>query len=205
MVGYVGKKTNSEGTRAAVMTDRERADMWGPTRGEIVSFDPATQTATVKIKHIKKDGEGNDLPPPDLEEVPVDFGSAGGGRVTFPVKPGDQVMLKPSMRSEEADADGKTDDRRSAALSDMRATVEGGNVPGEGLANFDAENTHFGTDSAGNYGLKGNEDGKVGIIGKNGELFDLLNQVLTALKTEPALINTGTYSDVDGKVGGMKL
>lgn len=205
MVGHIGKTTNSARTKAELAARRDREDQWGPIRGEVISYDAATQTATIRPKVVKKDGEGNDLMPPDLEEVPVDFGAAGGGGLTMPVKPGDLVMLTATARSSEADSDGRATDTRSRALSDMRATVVGGNEPGDGLKNVDAENTHLRADAEGNYGVKLSPDGKMSLAGSQGELMDLLNQVLTALKTEPALINTGVYSDVDGKVGGMKL
>lgn len=205
MVGYIGKTTNSSRTLAEKAARDRAEDQWGPIRGEVVSYDPATQTATIRPKIVKKDGEGNDLQPPDLEEVPIDFGSAGGGRMTFPVKPGDQVMLTAGMRSTEADEPGKAPDTRSRSLSDMRATVTGGNMPGEGMQNVDPDNVHIGGDAEGQYGVKLSPDGKMSLAGSQGELMDLLNQVLTALKTEPALVHIGTYADVDGKVGGMKL
>ena len=194
MAGHIGKVTNSERTKAELAARRDREDQLGPIRGEIVSFDPETQTATIRPKVVKKDVEGNDLMPPDLEEVPIDFPNAGGGRLTSPVRIGDQVILTPSARSTEADEDGRAPDTRSLSLSDMRATVTGGNMPGEGMKGFDADNTHLGFDDDGKYGLRGNGEGKAAMDIAQGELLDLLAQALELLAGEQAVVGGGSSS-----------
>lgn len=217
MVGRVGKVTNSDRTKAELAARRDREDQLGPMRGEVISFDPATQTATIRPKIIKTDGEGNDLMPPDLEEVPIDFPNAGGGRLTSPVRPGDQVILTPSARSSEADEPGKAPDTRSLALSDMRATVTGGNMPGEGMKGFDADNTHLGFDDDGVYGLRGNTEGKASIEMAQGELLDLIAQGFELLAAEVAVVSAGSsvgewaikhqgeFAALAGKIRGSKI
>lgn len=69
--------------------------------GEIVSFDPALQTATVKIATNKQvvDYKKNPpayvyLPYPLLTDCPVYFAGGGPkGALTFPVAPGDQCLV----------------------------------------------------------------------------------------------------------------
>lgn len=208
MVGRVGKITNSDRTKAELAARRDREDQLGPMRGEVISFDPVTQTATIRPKLIKKDGDGNDLSPPDLEEVPIDFPNSGGGRLTSPVKPGDQVIMTPSARSSESDEAGKAPDTRSLSLSDMRATVIGGNIPGEGMDGFDADNTHLGFDAGGIYGIRGNSDGKARVDLAQGDLLDLLAQALELLAGEQAVVTGGSSSgswDIKNQAGYAAL
>ncbi len=68
--------------------------------GTIVSFDVATQTATVSpsIRRINiKTGEVLEIP--DIITVPVVYPSAGGYSITFPVMAGDEVLLLFSERA----------------------------------------------------------------------------------------------------------
>jgi hypothetical protein len=66
----------------------------------IDTFDATTQTAKVlpAIQRIRlSDGEFFDIPP--ITNVPVQFPSAGGFSLTFPVKKGDEVLLVFGERS----------------------------------------------------------------------------------------------------------
>lgn len=56
--------------------------------GQIVSFDPATQTATVKVL-AKRSLNGVATDYPDLVNVPVHFQRGGGFVQTMPIQPGD--------------------------------------------------------------------------------------------------------------------
>lgn len=69
---------------------------------KIVSFDSATQTATVQplLKDVKEiDGERVTLDLPMVEDVPVQFPGAGGYVVTFPVNAGTPCWLVVSDRA----------------------------------------------------------------------------------------------------------
>ena len=82
---------NDEETLARIIetrTDSLRAAM----PGEIVSFDPEKQTATVKPL-IKEYVYGEWLSLPLLQDVPCFFPRAGGYCLTFPVKPEDEVII----------------------------------------------------------------------------------------------------------------
>jgi len=71
--------------------------------GVVVDFDPATQRASVQptIQRNFVDPEGNITPTdlPKLINVPVVFPQAGGFALTFPVQPGDEVLLVFAERS----------------------------------------------------------------------------------------------------------
>ncbi|TLX12155.1 Gp138 family membrane-puncturing spike protein [Rhizobium sp. MHM7A] len=178
MVGYLGKRTNQQRDITGQQAQSEREAMWGPIPGEIVSFDPATQTATVQPKYRPiHNGQAVDMP--QLLEVPVDLPRTGSAGMTFPIPAGTRVMLSPMMRSMDnydADDDGAPFDGRSFHLADMRATIVGGDSVSAPLANVDPENTHLRFDAAGDYGLKGSPDGKFELIGSEGSIFDLLIQ-----------------------------
>jgi hypothetical protein len=68
--------------------------------GEIVSFNSALQTATVKIATNKQVVDYTKQPPafvylpyPLLTDCPVHFASGGSGRLTFPVTAGDPCVI----------------------------------------------------------------------------------------------------------------
>lgn len=72
--------------------------------GTIVSFDPATQTASVSINfqkvlravnHLDGVGQVSDqiVPYPQLDNVPVVILGGGGAYITFPIAPGDSCIL----------------------------------------------------------------------------------------------------------------
>lgn len=68
--------------------------------GEVVAFDPAAQTATVKLATNKQVVDYRRRPPqfvyvpyPLLTDCPVMFCGGGTGRLTFPVAPGDQCLV----------------------------------------------------------------------------------------------------------------
>lgn len=65
----------------------------------IQSFDPETQTATVRPVGLEAYTDGISQPFPDNFKVPVIFPSAGGGSLTFPVKKGDEVLVTFSARN----------------------------------------------------------------------------------------------------------
>lgn len=73
------------------------------TMGEISSFDPATQLAAVKVllKETDTDETGAEVVKSlgVLSDVPVQFPSAGGFSLTFPVAAGDPCLLVFTDRS----------------------------------------------------------------------------------------------------------
>lgn len=204
--GYLGKTTNwyedDVGKRAQATADEQ----WGPIPGEIVSYDPATQTATVKpLYKPLHNGEPVDMP--ELYEVPVEFPRTANSAITSPVPAGTKVMLNPSMRSREKyddENDGAPSDGRAFHLADMRATITGGDSLTEPLANVDPDNTHVRFNADGSYGMRGSPDGKIKIEGNQGNIYELINDAIDQtregfywLKLEPALIYTPQYAAIE--------
>jgi len=94
--------------------------------GTIVSYDAATNRAIVKPALPKRLANDEELQSPQIVEVPVVWTSSGGGKagITFPLQPGDGVMLSFQQRSMEGWLDGKNtmpDDPRQFDLSDCVA------------------------------------------------------------------------------------
>lgn len=177
MTGYVGKTTNLQREVVATQAQAEREDQWGPMPGEIVSYDAAKQTATVRPLFKKKKWDGSDLELPDLEEVLVDLQRTGSAGLTFPIPAGTRVVLTPQMRSMEhydTGAGGSFSDYRSFNLSDMRASIAGGDSASSPMQNVDSENTHLRFDADGQFGLKGSPSGKFELMGSEGNIFDML-------------------------------
>ena len=110
--------------RAAVADAMRQANTCLP--GKVVSYDAATQTATIQplLKTRQPDGREEALPP--LSGVPVVFPRGGGGAITMPMREGDGVMLTFSQRSlDEWKGKGgeqTPDDPRMLDMSDAIAT-----------------------------------------------------------------------------------
>lgn len=178
MVGYLGKRTNQQRDITGQQAQSEREAMWGPIPGEIVSYDPASQTATVQPLY-KPIHNGQPIAMPQLFEVPLDLPRTGSAGITFPIPAGTKVMLSPMMRSMDnydSDGDGAPFDGRSFHLADMRATIVGGDSVSTPLANVDPENTHIRFSPDGQFGLKGSPDGKIALQGSEGDVYDMLIQ-----------------------------
>lgn len=219
--GYLGKTTNWYEDDVGKMAQATADEMWGPIPGEIVSYDAATQTATVKpLYKPRHNGEPVDMP--ELYEVPVEQPRTGNMAITMPIPAGTKVMLNPSMRSREnydEDDDGSPSDGRTFHLADMRATISGGDSLKNPLQNVDGDNAHIRFNADGSYGIKGSPDGKFEITGAQGNVYALIGDAVEEcqkgfdkLKDEPALIHTGTYASaaatletILGKLRGMQL
>lgn len=92
--------------------------------GTVVQYDPASNRAVVRASMPKRLADGSELEAPSVHEVPVAFPAGGGFSLTFPLKPGDGVLLIFSQRSLEGWLSGGTqapDDPRRFALSDAIA------------------------------------------------------------------------------------
>lgn len=172
----------------------ERDTTWGPIPGEVVSYDSVHGTATIQPLYKPVfDGEKIDMPV--LYEVPVDMPRTGSGGMTFPVPAGTKVMLSPQMRAlddYEQGGEATAYDARSFHLSNMRASISGGNSAADLLPNVDPDNVHLRFSPDGEFGIKGGADGKIAIQGKEGDLFDLLVQVVEILAGETATVASGS-------------
>lgn len=219
-VGYRGKTTNQSRDVVGSQVESARESQWGEMPGRIVSFDPETQTATIQpLFKPRHNGVAIDMP--ELKKVAVRFPRAGHGAITLPIQPGDKVNLRPQGKtSDEYHSDEKGDqtDARSFSLSDMEAYLDGGESLKDPIKNFDPNNIHFRSDPDGQFGIKMNKDGKVNIKGSEGDIYDLLAQVVELLAAEGLQINYGSsagtghelqfksqYAEIAGKLRSMHL
>lgn len=209
MSGHIGRHTNDPRTYTSALTAGEREDMWGPIPGEVLSYDPATQTGTVRPLISKRRYDGTPLPLPDLIEVPFDTQRGSGGAITFPVKPGDRVTLTPMMRTGEGfDTGEDVSDPRSFNLSDMRASVTGGDPLTDPLANVDPDNVHFRFGPDGDFGIKGSPDGKIEIKGSEGNIYTILAEAIRLLAGAKTVVQSGSSAglwDHDQKAAVLAL
>lgn len=220
-VGQQGKTTNTADDAFGAKSLDERQAIWGEIPGRIVSMDPVKQTATIQPLYKPK-FNGVPVDMPQLLEVPVRFTRAGNAAMTFPVKSGDFVTLRPQMRSSEnyhTDGDGSASDARSFSPSDYEAFLDGGESLTNPIPNFDPENVHLRADADGTFGIKLTPSGQVEIKTSQGEMVDLLARIaeLTGdgfelLSTEPELIHTSEYAaigvelhDIATKLRGVQV
>lgn len=219
-IGYRGKTTNAGRETTAAQAQAERESQWGEITGTIVSFDPATQTASVQPDYKPRhNGEPVDMP--QLDEVPVRFTRAGGFIITTPVKAGDKVTLRPQMRSSEEFHTGgdytPVGDTRTFSLSDMEAFLDGGEALTDPIPGFNSSNMEIRT-ADGSFKIEMSEDGKFRIVGSEGNWFDLLTQVVELLASDTLQINYGSsagsghalekqaqYAEIAGKLRSMAL
>lgn len=194
MTGYIGKTTNLGRDVMGRQALSEREAIWGPIPGEVVSYDAAAGTATIKpLYRPRFNGEPVDMP--ELLEVPVDLPRTANAGLTFPIPAGTKVMLAPAMRSMENyddQDDGAPSDGRSFNLSDMRASIAGGNSLTDPLPNADPDNTHLRFDPEGKFGIRGSPDGKIKIEGAEGNVYDLIATALELIAGDQLQINYGS-------------
>ena len=198
MAGYINKKTNDPMDVLTSATQAERDSMWGPIPGEIVSYDPVSGTATVQPLY-RPIHNGVAVTMPVLYEVPIDLPRTASAGLTFPIPSGTKVMLTPQMRAiDEYEEGGFGDpyDARSFHLSNMRASIAGGDSLSAPLPNVDPENTHLRFSPDGDFGIKGSPDGKVAIEGKEGNLYSLLVEVVEILGSETTTVSSGSSAGV---------
>lgn len=221
MVGYIGKTTNGLGTVIEAYADAEREDMLGPMPGEVVAYHPERGTVDVQPLFMRRKWDGSPLLYPVLLEVPLDQPRSGSAGLTMPVPTGTRVMLTPMMRSGEnyeSDGDGSPSDARSFNLSDMRASLAGGDSLSAPMANVDPDNTHLRFDADGNFGVRGSPDGKFAIEGSEGDVYELIATFMELVASDQlqiaygssagtghALQNRAQLMEIAGKIRAMAL
>lgn len=197
-IGYQGKTTNSDADVTGARVKSERESQWGEMPGKIISFDPKTQTATIQPLYKPK---FNGLPTkmPELLEVPVRQALMGGVGVTVPIKPGQNVTLRPQMRSMDnyhtgggGDDGAPANDARSFHLSDMEAHVSGGESANNPVQNYDNENTHLRASADGEKGVKVGPTGKIKIDGPEGNLMDIIADFMELVANDQLDIKYGS-------------
>ncbi|MBD8556287.1 hypothetical protein IFT84_17400 [Rhizobium sp. CFBP 8762] len=194
MPGYLGKATNGARDVIGQQIEADREAMLGPIPGQVVDYDPASGTATVQpLYRPVHNGEQVDMPV--LYEVPVDMPRTGNAGITFPVPAGTKVMLTPQMRSMDNYDTGEgryAFDSRSFALSDMRASISGGDSLADPLPNVDPDNFHIRFDPEGQYGVRGSPEGKIAIEGAEGNVYLILAEFMELVASDQLQINYGS-------------
>ena len=214
-VGYRGKTINAGREVVAAQAQAERETQWGEITGTVVSFDPATQTASIQPDYKPRhNGEPVDMP--QLDEVPVRFTRAGGFVITSPVKAGDKVMLRPQMRSSEEYHTGGSytpvGDTRSFSLSDMEAFLDGGEALTDPIPAFNSSNMEIRT-ADGSFKIEMSEDGKFKIVGAMGDWFDMLARLAEIVATHQTVDESGSWphdlvgeaAEIAAKLRGMQV
>src|SRR5690606_26427639 len=118
---------------------------------------------------------------------------------TFPVPVGTPVMLTPQMRAlddyEEGEG-GQPYDARAFHLSNMRASLSGGESLSQDIPDIDLENFHLRANGSGSFGFKASPDGKFQMTGAQGDIIDLLAEVCETLGELTATVSSGSSAGV---------
>lgn len=209
--GVIGKTTNRGTTVTKAHTQAERETMWGPIDGEIVDYDAAKGTATIKPLY-KPLVHGKPVDMPNLLEVPMRFPNAGdGGAMTFPIPAGTLVKLTPGMRNSEnyhTENDGSPFDMRSFSINDMEASLIGGESLTKPMPNVDPSNMHIRANKEGTYGIRMSPGGQFALEGAQGNAYDLIAEAIglceegfTLLGEEPSLVHQAQYAALGEQIG----
>ncbi|HEY8356689.1 MAG TPA: Gp138 family membrane-puncturing spike protein [Ramlibacter sp.] len=171
----------------------ERFDIATKLPVQVVSFDPATQTAELKVLY-KPRFAGKEVDFPNLIEVPVDQPRASGFAVTQPIKPGTQGIVEFTGRDQDnwylEDGAQPSATARSHSYSDGRF-VPGAHPKPKAMGNYDNENAFFGTDDHKN-GVRVSPDGTVAIEGQGESLMAILSELLSILSGEDTNVQSGS-------------
>lgn len=215
MAGFQGTSTRRsphEGLAGA--TEAERREINTTLDGEVVSYNRATQRATIQPKLERKFGDKT-LKAPALQEIKVAMPGGGGFGVHYDLQAGDPVVLHVRQRNTDAsqteggDANGAPG--RMHDLSDAIA-YPGGGPDGNTMSNMPAGGAHFGsrdgksglqTRAGGSSALVGGPNGtdkltvsaagKIDLKGENGDsLFQIIRDLATTFRNHT---NTGAALD----------
>lgn len=192
-MGHVGKTTNIGRDAVAVQAREEREDQWGPMPMEVVSFDPATQTATAKPQYRPKHN-GEPVEMPELYEVPVRFPRLGQMAMTWPVNPGDVLMGMPMMRgTEKWHTEGKYEstDTRSSSLADYELLAFSGQSLTKPIPNFNNNAMEIRSED-GQFKMEMQPDGKFRQTGAEGNAFKIIGDALKLIGEDQLQIAYGS-------------
>jgi hypothetical protein len=197
MPGYLGKTTNNPRDVTGQQAQAERDSMWGPIPGVTVG---AWNGRTVNVQpKYRPMHNGVPVDMPLLYDVPVDQPMTANGGMTFPIPEGTPVMLTPQMRAMEGfeeGGDATATDARSFHISTARASLSGGDSLSTTIENIDLENFHLRFNASGTFGLKGSPDGKFQLAGAQGDVIDLLAEVVETLAVLTTTVSGGSSSGI---------
>lgn len=184
MAGFQGTSTRKDAHEGfAAGTEAERRDINTMIPGEVVSYDAAKQTATIKPRLRQKFGD-KILDAPDLIDVPVRHARAGGVILHQPPKAGDEVMLHMAQRSLDQSAeDASSVDGKPARMHDLSDAyaVPGAYSKPKRLPNMPADRMHIGNED-GSAGIRIKDDGTVDIVKGGDSIYTVINDFLVAFR-----------------------
>lgn len=170
MAGHQGTSTRKnpvEGLFAA--TEAERREINTTLDGVIVSYDRATQRATIRPKLERKFGDKT-LQAPNLQEIKVVQQNGGGFGVHVDLKPGDPVTVHFRQRSvDKSQSDGSDTNGAPGRMHDLSDAIAypGGGEDSKVMTNMPAGGAHFGA-ADGKKGMQSRADGTTALVGGNG-------------------------------------
>jgi len=183
-------------------TRAERQDMWTSLPGEVVDFDPQTQTATIK-PHYKSKFNGEVVEMPELQEVPMLTQRNGAFALTFPIKKGDGVMLNFQARDSELWYNkGGPQEGFSARMHNLSDAVF---IPGleaspKVLPNYNADSAEFRTED-GKTKVELTPDNKIRLESLGEELLRILDDFMAVMQDHT---NEGLEHDQAGQVAAIR-
>lgn len=193
MTGYLGKQTNWPQDTIERIAEGVADRMWGPVPAVTTS---AWNGRTVNVQPLYKPRvNADDLVMPELFEVPLDQPMTGNGGMTFPVPIGTPVMLTPQMRALddwEEGGEGVPTDARSFHISNMRASLAGGESLSQNIENIDLENFNLRFNADASFGFKASPDGKFQMTGAEGNFIDLLASAIELIAADGLDIKSGS-------------
>lgn len=169
--------------------------MWGAIPGEVIDYDASKGTGTIRPLYKLTGPDGQKIDLPVLFEVPVDQQRTGNAGLSFPIPVGTKVMLSPQMRATDAYESGEdaaATDARAFHISNMRASLAGGDSLNDPLPGADPDNTHLRFSTSGEFGIKGSPDGKIKIAGAEGDIVDIVASVCEILGQLTTTVGSGS-------------
>lgn len=167
MAGRQGTSTRRSPVEALFSAiESERREINTTLDGEIVSYDLATQRATIRPKLERKFGD-KVLKAPDLQEIKVAMPGGGGFGAHYDLKAGDPVVLHVRQRSvDKSQTEGGDTDGAPGRMHDLSDAIAypGGGEDAKVMTNMPAGGAHFGA-ADGKKGMQTRADGSTAIVG----------------------------------------
>lgn len=204
MTGYVKSKAlrGRLDDAMAQFAQTEREAIYTALPGRVVSFDPATQRATVKpLYKAKFNGEAVEMP--ELVEVPVVMPRGGGFAFTFPIAAGDGVQLM--FQSRNSDLwynEGGEQEGFTARMHDLSDAVA---MPGlepspRALSDYNADSFELRSED-GTTKIEITDDGKIAFESDGEELVNILDEFMAVMQSHT---NEGLAHDQAGTVAALR-
>ncbi len=167
MAGFQGTSTRRSGHEAlAAVIEAERREIVTTFDATIVSYDRATQMATIQPKLKRKFGD-KELTAPPLEKIKIVQPKSAGGGVHVDLSPGDPVIAHARMRNTDtSQTEGGDANAAPGRMHDMSDSVAypGGGPDSSVQTNMPAGGVHFGGND-GKSGVQRRADGSTAIVG----------------------------------------